>query len=92
MLSDIRGMTPRTIETPAHTFQALEEGAGPLVLCLHSAAQLVRTGPAPPVQTWLTVVRSEYLAPVVGNGRIAQARNSWTPPPPGGGEHLGGRP
>jgi pimeloyl-ACP methyl ester carboxylesterase len=28
-------MTPRTIRTPNVTFEALEEGAGPLVLCLH---------------------------------------------------------
>lgn len=28
-------MTPRTIDTPALGFHALEEGAGPLALCLH---------------------------------------------------------
>jgi pimeloyl-ACP methyl ester carboxylesterase len=28
-------MTSRTIRTPAVTFEALEEGSGPLVLCLH---------------------------------------------------------
>jgi len=28
-------MTPRTIETPNVTFHALEDGAGPLVLCMH---------------------------------------------------------
>jgi pimeloyl-ACP methyl ester carboxylesterase len=28
-------MTPRTIRTPNVTFQALEQGSGPLVLCLH---------------------------------------------------------
>jgi len=36
-------MTPRTIETPALTFQALEEGDGPLVLCLHGFPDDART-------------------------------------------------
>ncbi len=37
------GMAPRTIETPALTFQALEEGDGPLVLCLHGFPDDART-------------------------------------------------
>src|SRR6266542_2094449 len=36
-------MTPRTIETPDLTFHALEEGAGPLVLCLHGFPDDART-------------------------------------------------
>ncbi len=36
-------MTPRTIATPALTFGALEEGAGPLALCLHGFPDDART-------------------------------------------------
>src|SRR5258706_3410644 len=36
-------MTSRTIRTPNVTFDALEEGAGPLVLCLHGFPDQARS-------------------------------------------------